>query len=474
MTSRTEGPILILGGGPTGLGAARLLSLFGYKDWKLLEAQQEVGGLSRSFRDDRGFTWDIGGHVVFSHYDIFTQLLDGLLGPEGWFEHQRECWIRLGRRWVPYPFQNNVRYLPREDAARCLEGLIRAALERSDRRPAHFGEFITATFGEGIAELFMRPYNRKVWAYDPVKLGAGWIGERVAVPDPVRAMRNVVLETDDLAWGPNNRFRFPARGGTGAIWNAVAAGLPAGHVVLGAEAVELDPVAKRLRLADGRTESYASLISTIPLDRLAALAHRPEWIDLAAGLMHSAVNVVGVGLQGQASEAIGTKCWMYFPEPSVPFYRVTHFSHYSPDNVDDIRKHWSLMAEVSESPDRPVNAATLTEDVVRGLVAAGLISGPEQVTHTWVRRVEHGYPTPSLGRDEILRRLLPSLQQAGIYSRGRFGAWLYEVGNMDHSFMQGMEAAAHLLHGSAELTVWQPGVVNERHPVLGWNRFQWR
>ena len=63
------------------------------------------------------------------------------------------------------------------------------------------------------------------------------------------------------------------------------------------------------------------------------------------------------------------------------------------------------------------------------------------MTHSWTHRVEYGYPTPSRGRDAVLRRLLPAFWQQDILSRGRFGAWRYEVGNMDHSFMQGVEAA---------------------------------
>jgi len=37
-----------------------------------------------------------------------------------------------------------------------------------------------------------------------------------------------------------------------------------------------------------------------------------------------------------------------------------------------------------------------------------------------------------------------------IYSRGRFGAWRYEIGNMDHSVMMGVEAVNHILCGEKE------------------------
>jgi hypothetical protein len=40
-----------------------------------------------------------------------------------------------------------------------------------------------------------------------------------------------------------------------------------------------------------------------------------------------------------------------------------------------------------------------------------------------------------------------------VYSRGRFGAWKYEVGNMDHSFMQGVEVVDRLLNETEEYTL---------------------
>lgn len=120
------------------------------------------------------------------------------------------------------------------------------------------------------------------------------------------------------------------------------------------------------------------------------------------------------------------------------------------------------MVEVSESALKPVDQATIFEDCVRGLVATSLLQPNDEIVSTYARRFEHGYPTPTLEREGVLKQLLPKLQEKGIYSRGRFGSWRYEVGNQDHSFMLGVEAADHIVNGAAELTLNYPDFVNGR------------
>ena len=60
--------IMIIGAGPTGLGAAYRLHELGYQNWLLYEKSDHVGGHSTSHVDEEGFVWDEGGHVIFSHY----------------------------------------------------------------------------------------------------------------------------------------------------------------------------------------------------------------------------------------------------------------------------------------------------------------------------------------------------------------------------------------------------------------------
>ena len=452
--------ILILGAGVTGLGAAWRLNELGYRDWLALEAGDRPGGLAASYVDERGFTWDVGGHVVFSHYPYFDAVMDALLGADGWAWRRRESWIWMRERFIPYPLQHNLRYLPKEELVECLTGLVRARLTPA-APPEDFRQWMLARFGAGIARIFLLPYNRKVWARPPEELSCSWTGERVAEVDLERVLRDVILERDDPGWGPNQMFRYPLRGGTGAIWTACAGRLPAGAVEFGREVVAIDAAARRVRTRCGREYEYSHLISTLPLPELCAAAGMENLHALAVRSLPSvATHVVGVGFEGEPPAALASRNWIYFPEDNCPFYRVTAFSNYSPYLTPDASRYWSLLCEVSESPHSPVDASCVVENTLAGLRATRLIADAGQVVSTWRYRAGRGYPAPGRERDAALNRILPALEARGIWSRGRFGAWKYEVSNQDHSFMQGVEAVNRILLGAPEVTIASPGRVN--------------
>lgn len=462
MNHETE--YLILGGGPTGLGAASRLQERGL-DWQLLEAEDHVGGLSASFVDEQGFTWDLGGHVQFSHYETFDRYMKLALGADGWLTHQRESWIWLRDRFVPYPFQNNLHRLDVAERDRCLDGLKQAAAAVEQARPANFAEWMLATFGRGICDLFMVPYNLKVWAYPASQLDYHWIGERVAVPDLNAVMTSIRTGQDQVSWGPNRVFHFPKRGGTGAIWSGVGRLLAQDRVHLNARVERIDVRKKTVRTEDGTTWNYRWLITTMPLDVLIRCAPGVVDAQIADRLVYSDTNVVGVGIVGQPPAHLNTKCWMYFPGNNSPYYRVTVFSHYSAQNVARPGEQWSLMTESSESTYRKVDHPRLAEHVVRALREDGLMAATDEICTLAEQHIPHAYPTPFLGRDALVDPILRRFEDVGIFSRGRFGAWKYEVANQDHSFAQGYECVERLaLRGGSELepTLFTPSVVNSR------------
>src|SRR5690242_18753694 len=141
--------VLIIGAGPTGLGAAYRLRELGHEDFLVLEADRHPGGLASSETTTRGFTYDVGGHVLFSHFRYFDELFDRVIG-EDYQELVREAWIWIMGRFLPYPFQNNVKDLPKEALLECVLGVLRA--QRQSRRPDYrnFEDLILGVFGEGI------------------------------------------------------------------------------------------------------------------------------------------------------------------------------------------------------------------------------------------------------------------------------------------------------------------------------------
>ena len=89
-----------------------------------------------------------------------------------------------------------------------------------------------------------------------------------------------------------------------------------------------------------------------------------------------------------------------------------------------------------------------------------LIESEDDIISEVIFSTNYGYPTPSVERDGILKEVLPALEKYDIYSRGRFGAWKYEVSNQDHSLMQGVEWANRMAHGVPELTLFFPDTAN--------------
>ncbi|CAM1510677.1 Fc.00g010120.m01.CDS01 [Cosmosporella sp. VM-42] len=483
--------VLVIGAGPTGLGAAKRLQQTNQASWLIVDSNETPGGLASTDVTPEGFLFDVGGHVIFSHYKYFDDCLNEALPQDtDWYTHQRISYVRFRGKWVPYPFQNNIAVLDEEEKAKCIEDLIDAALEARARspndKPKNFDEWNIRNVGNRLNDIFMRPYNFKVWAVPTTKMNATWVGERVAAPNVKLVTRNVILDKVAGGWGPNSTFRFPAKDGTGGIWIAVAKTLEQEKTRFGANSTvnKVDAEAKKVHLQDGTLVNYGSLVSTIAIDSLAQSMEDARLQKMCRPLYYSSTNVIGVGIRGERPERIGDKCWLYFVEDNCPFYRATIFSNYSPYNQPNKEielptkrlasgekptssaaqpgPYWSLMLEVSESSYKPVNHGTLLEDCIQGLINTSLLDADDEIVSTYVRRFDHGYPTPSVERNGALAEALPYLQSKNILSRGRFGAWKYEVGNQDHSFMQGVEAVDNIISGGVELTLNNPDFVNTR------------
>ena len=428
--------IVVIGAGPTGLAAGLALAGQSQADWLVLEASARVGGLSGSLRDERGFVWDMGGHVFFSSWPGFMALLSGP-GRATMVERRRRAKVFYRGHWVDFPFQSHFQALPPALAAPLAQGLAQAPGATPGQS---FAAWCAAVYGRPLAEAFFWPFNAKLWQTPLEGMSSLWVDRRVAPAD------------GRADWGPNNHYFYPAQGGAGRPFVAMARALGDG-LRLKAAVEAIDAGARTIHLADGQRLAWDGLISTMPLPRLLAMlrpAPPARALAAAARLKENAMWLVGLGLAGPTPAEAAA--WMYFPEPEFIFSRLTNMAAHGPANLPgaDARRWRAYLAEVPApggSADRP---AGLVQAVREGLIRAGLAEAGERPVSVFTRLLPVAYPAPTLGREDDLRLLHDFLEGLGVFSRGRLGGWLYEIGNMDHAARMGQEAVGRLLGAAGE------------------------
>ena len=98
----------VLGGGLAGAALAHFLQEKGH-DVDVLEKEVECGGLCRSFSKN-GFSFDLGGHIIFSKDKEILDLMVNILG-DNVEKHYRNNKIWYKGRYVKYPFENGLSVL---------------------------------------------------------------------------------------------------------------------------------------------------------------------------------------------------------------------------------------------------------------------------------------------------------------------------------------------------------------------------
>ena len=363
--------------------------------------------------------------------------------------HARRSYCFTGGVYTEYPYQLNNHGLPPAIVADNILGLIEARYATARTRPPpHFEAWIYETFGRGIADHFMIPYNRRQWAWDLRDMHYDWIADRVPMPDLGDVVRGA-LETRTEKYGPNQEFWYPERGGIQAVPRALLRRVPPARVAFRSTVVEVNAARRQLRLSDGRRIAYQRLISTIPLPALVQLMGESVPADVrhsGAALKSNTVHTVNIGLDGGELPMNEGMHWVYFPEDqSGIFHRISFPGHFSPSMVPPGCS--SIQAEISASAYRPCDRSRLVEQTLAGLVMAGILTEKEvrpvdeggRVRVAEVVTLDPAYVIYNVAHRANTSRIHAYLSTLGIRSAGRFGEWEYL--NMDQVILRGRAAA---------------------------------
>jgi len=301
--------VIIIGAGPAGLSAGWHLKKAGFNDFLILEKNSYAGGLSASFKDKKGFIWDIGGHVIHNKNREFVNFCKKVLKNKI-VKQKRQSFIYFKNKFIPYPFQNNIAFLPDKYKNKCLKGLA-----KSQSSVINFHSWILANFGLGIAKYFMIPQNEKTWQYPLNKIGTMWLAKKVNLPSLKKLKQECQKKKPKIiAWGSNKEFYYPENGGIGLLWQETADYLKP-HIKFNTEIVKID-LLKKTVLVKQRSSlqlEFKTLISTIPLNELIKISNAPVEIKQESQkLKHTSGLVIGLGYNKKP--IFKNWHWLYFPE----------------------------------------------------------------------------------------------------------------------------------------------------------------
>jgi protoporphyrinogen oxidase len=126
------------------------------------------------------------------------------------------------------------------------------------------------------------------------------------------------------------------------------------------------------------------------------------------------------------------------PKAELPFYRVGFYHNFSRAMVP--KGGSSVYAEMSYSPERPLDKAAAPGRVKAGLRRMGILRPTDTVAAQWVADIEDAYVVYDSHRGASVGTIQAWLGERGIVSTGRWGRWEYAA--MEDAIWQGAEAVA--------------------------------
>ena len=425
-------PVVVLGAGPAGLGAALRLANRPAFRVTVVEKASAVGGNAGGFEIE-GIPVDFGSHRL--HPACRPDILDDIrrmLGPD-LLLRPRHGRIKLRGRWIHFPLKplDLLLQLPPSFAAGVVGDSVRKLAARSSQNHETFATVLEAGLGRTICRDFYFPYARKIWGVSPEELDPVQARRRVSAGSIGKMVRKVLNGVPGARSEHTGRFFYP-RGGFGQISSAyyracVERGV---EVRFDCATSSIDLCGGRLRsvtVDNGRTHLDARLaLSTIPLPALVQMvtpSAPDDVLQSARALEYRSMLLIYLALDTEQFTEFDAH---YFPGQDVSITRLSEPKNYGLCNRPGVTV---LCAELPCSKDSrwwQASDAELGELVLRDLATAGL-PVRAAVRRVLVRRLAQAYPVYTRSYREHFDRIDNWVQTVdGLLTFGRQGLFAHD------------------------------------------------
>jgi protoporphyrinogen oxidase len=517
-----QGTAIIIGAGPAGLTAAIELERRSGVKPIVIEASQEIGGISRTIRY-KGNRMDIGGHRFFSKSDrvmrwwLELMPVEATSGAEGELRYQgqqrdlpaaetvhdprkedlvmlvrqRKSRIYFLRKFFDYPISLTAatfRNMGLTRTVRCGVSYMRSAL-LPQREEKSLEDFIINRFGKQLYLTFFKSYTEKVWGVPCHQISAEWGAQRIKG----LSLRGVVThflkktfgrkKSGDIAQKETEtslieKFLYP-KFGPGQLWEHAAELVKegGGEIHFGIHIDRINSDGNKIVSVEGvddtgKRVSYAGeyFFSTMPVRDLIRAISAPvpaDVIEVSEGLMYRDFITVGLlASKLSVKEKDGSPLkdnWIYIQEPDVVVGRLQIFNNWSPWLVGSADKVWIGLEYFCNETDTlwKLSDEEMAKFAIAEIAKIGILKA-EDVVDSHVVHVPKTYPAyfGSYDRFDVVRNYTDKLEN--LFLVGRNG--MHKYNNQDHSMLTAMTAVENIVNGiTTKDNIWAINTEMEYH-----------
>lgn len=433
--------LTILGGGLAGISLAYFLrDRDEIEQITILEKEHVIGGLCRSFNHN-GLVYDVGPHILFSKDTEVLEFMLSLLG-DNKKQLRRSNRVICNDKWLQYPFENDLSKLSPEDLEYCVNAFTHNPYENYDVK--NMLQFFLKTFGEGITNTYLRPYNEKIWKYDPAFMDTQMV-ERIPKPPKEDIMRSANGETVE-GYLHQLFFNYPQSGGIASLIDRLIDEYGKKiNIQTDKEVIAVNKTSSRspatVCCADGEKIESDLIVSTIPLPLLPALCScdKVDVLEAAQNLRHNSTIIAIVTTKG---DYCGDNFVFTIPDKDIIFHRITKLDFLG----CSAESGTSYMMEISYRKDDrycKMSDGDIFSKVLYGLEKIGFINDPSDVLDSKIHRFEYTYVIYDTMHKQNVTILRDWASRQGLILHGRFGN--FEYWNMDTIIRKSMILSKEIL-----------------------------
>lgn len=415
---------LIIGGGISGLTLANYIT-----DYLIIEKDSSLGGYARThYVDD--YIWDYAGHFFHFKTDEFKSKFINSMDKNDYIIKNKNTYIYFEDKLIDYPFQMNIHELSKDKFIDCLYDLFN---KQEKEEYTNFLDMLYGKFGVSITEMFLKPYNEKLYATDLTKLDKDAMGRFFPYANISEIINNMKNHSNTSY---NNTFMYPKKGAQ-VIVNKLCEKVDMNKVMLNTSVTSIDLNKKEVTLSTGEIISYNNLINTIPFNKFLSLLNIQEYTNFSNELSYNKVLVFNLGFDKKST--YNNTDWIYFPDKNINFYRAGFY-----DNILSTDK-LSMYIEIGYSKESIIDESTINKELsltLDNLKKCKIIDDTFKLVKYESIIMDPAYVHIDTLHDKKVKQIINDLETKNVYSVGRYGSWTYS--SMEDAMLQSKELVEKL------------------------------